>query len=460
MALSGADAHRPAVRVALWLGGAAVATGLLVLLRPYGPLAEAWWLSMGAVAAVLVADGRRRTPGAPERDAIGGAVVAAAAVIGLRIARYAYAQALDPLMWDFDAFWLSARVATAGLGFYDPAAYHALAGPLRDAPEFAAEILNVGYWYPPPSMLFVAPIGLLDRGAAGVVWVATVFAALVASVIALWRAFFGDRGAAGLGMAALLVFVEHGARLTLFRSQTNFLLLFWIVLFWCHRGRRLGGLWLALAILIKPIAAVLYVDVLARRNRGAFAVSLAALAVATAGTAALFGWGQITAYLTANPMGRLPEYVFMQEVNQSAPGLVMRVLGAADGPARALAVGLAVLIAAATAIRALDRRADEGLRFGLLIAGGMLAYPGTLGHYSVLLVVPIILLWERRAIVPGGAPLTLGVAAGAYALMVGVPGGVLAATALTWAVLIASSAPRGEEPAHVHRPGVAGAGAR
>lgn len=449
-------------RLVAWLAGAALGVVALVAVRPLGPFADSWLLSMGAAAALFTLLARWEALGGRGRDVACGALISAAGLIGLRVARYAWGQAVDPPMWDFDAFWVAARVAVSGRNYYDPAALHALAAPVHKDAEFVAEILNVGYWYPPPSILLIAPFGLLDRAAAGMLWIASVSAALAASILLLWRAFLRGLGVAGLAVAALLLFVEHGTRLTFYRSQTNFLLLFLALLLWHRRGRRLEGAWLALAFMTKPVAAALAADLMARRRWAALGLALGVLVAATAAAAIAFGPGPIVTYLTTNPMRRLPDYVFVQAVNQSAPGFVMRMLGGVHGAAREIALGVSALLVGVTLLRVFDRRVDPGLRYGLLVAGGLLVYPGTLGHYSVLLVLPIMLLWERRREVPGGAPFVIGVAAAAYGLMAGFLGGVLAAITLVWIALVVASAPTGRKRAHAepHPASGAGAGAR
>ncbi|HYD50316.1 MAG TPA: hypothetical protein VEB21_18305, partial [Terriglobales bacterium] len=85
---------------------------------------------------------------------------------GLCLAR-TVANIRQPPEWDMLAFWLFGAAARQG-NFYDPSHLHAVAATLPSAgivltdPLFVQDVLDVGFPYPPPTMLLFAGLGYLD----------------------------------------------------------------------------------------------------------------------------------------------------------------------------------------------------------------------------------------------------------------------------------------------------------
>lgn len=69
---------------------------------------------------------------------------------------------------------MDGSVAIRGLNVYDPANYELVFNQLRipfePSPGFGEGILNVGFMYPPPTLLVFAWLGLLPFGAAQLLW--------------------------------------------------------------------------------------------------------------------------------------------------------------------------------------------------------------------------------------------------------------------------------------------------
>ncbi len=86
--------------------------------------------------------------------------------------------------WDFLCFWLWGRAGARGANFYDPAASAWMAEGLELSPEFQRQIVDVGFWYPPPTMLLFAPFGALPVRAALLLWYALQWFWLGTSAIA------------------------------------------------------------------------------------------------------------------------------------------------------------------------------------------------------------------------------------------------------------------------------------
>ena len=70
--------------------------------------------------------------------------------------------------------------------------------------EMVRDILSVGFWYPPPTMLLFAPLGLLEMKSALLVWYLVQGAFAIATVVLLARLFLRD-WALGIALSAGLV---------------------------------------------------------------------------------------------------------------------------------------------------------------------------------------------------------------------------------------------------------------
>jgi glycosyl transferase family 87 len=89
------------------------------------------------------------------------------------------------------------------------------------------------------------------------------------------------------------------------------------MLFWHERERPRAGLWAVLAVFVKPIMGVLFIDLLARRQwRGLSVAAGGALALGAA-TLSVFGAPVFMSYLFDNPTLRVAPRLYMQPVNQS-----------------------------------------------------------------------------------------------------------------------------------------------
>lgn len=366
-------------------------------------------------------------------------------VVGAILVRVLATDVLDPPETDFLAFWLPARAAAHGLNFYDPASYRVMASSYD--PEFRAEILATGFWYPPPAMFLAFPIGLLAVHEAALAWFSLQLAALVASTVLLWRAFLPGSGPRGLLGCAALMLLLRTTFTTLDFGQTNFLELLWLLGFWHDRDRARGGVWLALAVVTKPFALALVAFLAIRRRWAGIATAFGTLAALMLAAVAAFGVTTSVMYFRSNPMTRLPAYVYSQDVNQSLWGTLLRLRGLKTyplaEPARGEMLVAAGVVLTLTAWAALRRTLDERLLFAFFLTTGLILYPTSLEHYSVVLLLPILMAWARPEAVPWGR-FALGIVVVTLYLLIGIgSGGVFWAYGVLWLALLAAAAARG-----------------
>ena len=144
------------------------------------PRAEGSWHSTGQCAPAL-------RPMLPQCAAEARLVVCEHRFLGylVRMELHAAAANLREVReWDFLCFWLWGRAGARGANFYDPAASAWMAEGLELSPEFQRQIVDVGFWYPPPTMLLFAPFGALPVRAALLLWYALQWFWLGTSAIA------------------------------------------------------------------------------------------------------------------------------------------------------------------------------------------------------------------------------------------------------------------------------------
>src|SRR6478609_9531993 len=114
----------------------------------------------------------------------------------------------DTPVYDFTAFYLWGKTAAKGLDFYLPAnlqiVFNSLELPPADYKIFTEEIVNVGFLYPPPTILYFAPLGFLSYKAAVICWaVLNVFFAF-GSIYLIYDLFFRKDKLNGLILVSIL----------------------------------------------------------------------------------------------------------------------------------------------------------------------------------------------------------------------------------------------------------------
>jgi hypothetical protein len=323
-----------------------------------------------------------------------------------------------PRDWDFLCFWLWGRMAALGVDFYDPAQTLAIGKSLVVSDEFSRLILHSGFWYPPPTILLFAPLGLLPIRVAMVAWYAVQAAFGAGATWLLFKTFLKDSGILGLVIAAALVVMLPPARSTAWFTQTNFMLLLLFVAALRADERPMAGAYVALGATVKPYFLFLLGYFLLKKAYKPIALACSVLVFSVVLCVALFGTEPLSTFVASNPASRVPGYVMSEPINQSLIGtIVRRTTGTLHGSILGQPVYLAVATLLALVTVGVARRArwHHGLSLFLLL--GLLLYPATLAHYSLVIIAPLLALFrDRRALPFGGAASAL-LAVVAYAIM-------------------------------------------
>ncbi len=312
----------------------------------------------------------------------------------------------NPREWDFVGFWLHGTTAVQQHNFYDPQYAQQLARDMPLSEEFQHEIVDVGFWYPPPAIFLFLPLGWFNLQNASLVWNIAQVAILVACVVLLWKTFIGQTGLRGLlFVAALLVMLQPTAGTFLF-AQTNFVALLWFILFWRDRNRPRSGLWFALAVITKPYMAFLGFYLLLRGHWRTILVSVSTVAVLCLFSIVVFGTNTFFSYFTSNPMSRLPIFIYNEADNQSLLAFILRTtqydITAHSPYSNPIFLVLAVILTAITGwlIYHMDAKdSDWGIVFALLL--GLILYPTIGSHYLIHLMILFLMLWINVDTLPG-----------------------------------------------------------
>jgi Glycosyltransferase family 87 len=303
-----------------------------------------------------------------------------------------------PFGTDFTCFWAASRLIRAGLAadVYVPA-LQKLAALMVVAPAHYAP-----FFYPPPFLLFCAPLATLPF-----FWALAAFMAATGAIfaVAVYRAAASPWVAiAALGCPAVLVNLIAGqnAMLTAAILGGGLTLM--------RRQPRLAGLILGLMVIKPHLALAVPIALVVSRRwtvLGFAALSASALIALSTG---LFGWGVWHGFIANLATGRrvLEDGLVPFSKFLSAFALA-RMLGA--GLAAAYAVQcLSAGAALGVMIRAQMRRASPGVECALIVLASLLITPYLLLSDIVILVFPLAWLladWAREGFPPWSKVLLL-----------------------------------------------------
>ncbi len=306
-----------------------------------------------------------------------------------------------PPKFDFGAFWVEARTAVKGLNFYDPQDLTPFAAPFQPDTEFITEL---PFSYPPQSMLWLAPLGLFEIPTAVILWMALHGLILIADIVLLWRIVLDRHDVLGLLLAAAFVVMLHPTLGTLFYAQTTFAGLLTTLLVAQYSIRTVGGLWIILGFLIKPVFGVLLLLPLLRRQWRQLAAAVAIFLALSLATVLVFGSTRTFSFLTSNRAtnGNTPAYLYTETVNQSLLATILRVTRydfSGGSPLRdPVYLVVALLIVGITGWLVARRNVVSDMHaVALLIAMALLVYPATLGDYGFVLILAIAWVWMQRS---------------------------------------------------------------
>ena len=306
-----------------------------------------------------------------------------------------------PQIWDFTCFYLWGKVAAGGHNFYQPehlqAVYHSIQLPPITYEGFEEEIVNVGFFYPPPTILYFVPLGYLSYDAAIISWTAFILLFAAGSVYLIYDLFLKQYKWKGFLLVATLFCVFLPSLSTVKFSQTNFILLFYLLLMLKLQDTKIAGLLLALSFFTKPFMLIFIVYFILRKNWGAILYFMISAAALMGITLLLFGEGPFISYIFDNPVSRMPKSLFTESINQSLNAVLLRSgLTTLEKPILYLGIVGGILVVAGLYILYLLKRKLYDHIWAMLLLVGLLIYAGTLSYYAVLMLFIVFQFFDEK----------------------------------------------------------------
>ena len=296
-----------------------------------------------------------------------------------------------PVIWDFTAFYLYGKVASEGLNFYLPENYQlvfsSLHLPFSNFEGLVEEVVNVGCPYPPPTILYLIPLGLLPFKTALVSWTAFNLLFLAGSIYLIFSMFFKSEKLNGLMLVLILFFISSPVRSTISFSQTNFIILFLLLLMKKYSDKNFPGILLTLAFFTKPYMIVFGLFFLLTKRWKAIAYSFLTAVIVGAITLIIIGRDTFMSYFSNNATNRIPIKVFAEQINQSLHAVLLRAnLISMDKPYVYLIIAAIIFGISLVLITHILKQKKYDLLWPVLLLVTLLIYPATLNYYGVMLL--------------------------------------------------------------------------
>jgi hypothetical protein len=304
-----------------------------------------------------------------------------------------------PEVWDFTAFYIYGKVAALGYNFYLPENFHlvfnSLSLPTEDG--FRVSVLNVGFLYPPPTILYFLPLGFLSFKTALIVWTIFNFIFVFGCLYLIYELFLKSYKLNGILLVSILFFIFLPSLSTINFSQTNFILLFYLLLLKKYSNKNISGVFLALAFFTKPYMIIFGLFFLLRMKWKTIIYCVLTTLALVGILFVSFGKEIFISYIFDNPSHRLPEWVFSEGVNQSLNAVLLRNnLISLSAPITYIFIVAGILFTACIYLYYLSRNKLYDYIWALLLLVGLLIYPGTLSHYGTLLLFIIFQFIDEK----------------------------------------------------------------
>jgi hypothetical protein len=314
-----------------------------------------------------------------------------------------------PEIWDFSAFYLYGKVAADGYDFYLPNNFHIVYNllnlpallniPNASFAGFVNDCVNVGFPYPPPTILYFAPLGYLSYQTALIVWTLFISSFAFACIYLIYSMFFKEYKLNGLMLVSILFFALSQTRGTVFYTQTNFILLFLLLLMKKYSDKKTAGIFLALAFFTKPYMLIFLFYFIIRKKWYSILYFILSSVVLIGFTLTFFGKAPFVSYIFNNPATRTPKGIFLEDINQSLHSILLRHnLITFNSPEAYFFISMAILILTGIFLLYLSKKKLYDNIWAVLLLIGLMIYPGTLGHYGVLLLFIIYQFFDTHSL--------------------------------------------------------------
>jgi len=307
--------------------------------------------------------------------------------------------------FDFMCFYMQGQLGVHHLNFYDPHSFTILLQKnnfnYTFSEGFKSQIIDVGLLSPPITMLFYAPLSSIDYHTSRLILTIFIFIFIFGNAVLANKIFVkNDRSFYSFLFILLIIMFLPGTSETIGYNQSNFFLLFFLLLAIYKINKPISGLYLAISLIIKPISGFLMLFFISAKRWKHLICFVATLIVLFSITAFLWGFQNIIGFFQSPPTQRLPQDLYVQEINQSFIGVLNRNLGRYNLPQtfiNSIFYFCAIMMVVLTYIASKKlNKLNIYLSFFVFVPCMLMIYPSSLWHYMVYLTPLLVYFLLRK----------------------------------------------------------------
>jgi hypothetical protein len=187
------------------------------------------------------------------------------------------------------------------------------------------------------------------------------------------------------------------ARSTVVYSQTNFILLFLLLLMKKHSDKKFSGILLALAFFTKPYMLIFGLYFLIRKQWKPIIYCIATTLILVGFTILVYGIEPFITYIYDNPIKRYPSWIQADSMHQSLNAVLIRShLTSINNPSVYYYIAISILILTVFYLFYLAGRKLYDSMWAVLLLVGLMLYPGTIYYYGVLILFIIFQFFDEK----------------------------------------------------------------
>jgi hypothetical protein len=301
--------------------------------------------------------------------------------------------------FDFMCFYMQGQLGVHHLNFYDPHSFKIL---LQNnnlnytfSQDFKSQIIDVGLLSPPITMLFFAPLSSIDYHTSRLILTILIFIFIFGNAVLANIIFVkNDRSFYSFLFILLIIMFLPGTSETIGYNQTNFFLLFFLLLALYKINKPISGFYLAISLIIKPISGLLVLFFISAKKWKPVIYFAATLIALFSITASLWGFQNISGFFQSPPTQRLPQQIYLQNINQSLIAVLNRNLQRYSLSKIFINsiyyfCALIMIVLSYIASKGLNKL-NLYLSFFVFVLCMLMIYPSSLWHYMVYLTPLLI----------------------------------------------------------------------
>src|SRR6185312_3442770 len=307
--------------------------------------------------------------------------------------------------FDFMCFYMQGQLGLHHLNFYDPHSFTVL---LQNnnfnytfSDGFKSQIIDVGLLSPPITMLFYTPLSSIDYHTSRLILTILIFIFIFGNAVLANKIFVkNDRSFYSFLFILLIIMFLPGTSETIGYNQTNFFLLFFLLLGIYKINKPISGVYFAISLIIKPISGFLMLFFISTKKWKSASYFVATLIVLFSITGFFWGFQNIIGFFQSPPTERLPQDLYVQNINQSLIAVLNRNMARYNLPQtfiNSIFYLCAIIMVFLTYIASKKlNKLNLYLSFFVFLPCMLMIYPSSLWHYMVYLTPLLVYFLLRK----------------------------------------------------------------